>query len=336
VVEHEAKTVKRRATLALAHDVKTWNIHRKREMLRSCISYAKSQHEACRRAVDSWSSLADGFIGSSSTPTTVDRRHVAPVTLNIQSEPKRPPRVDPDEVSATIFDSVHNLSGGTFPHIVAVDHNVLSSVSTSTLDLARTVEGQSPETFLPSCDVAPIPEEEDEEAAFFVFPELMGDAEPHEQNNSTRNFEINNTEAPQKQGLAGDTFIHDFFDFNPTDNTPIQHDPTDCFSPMLGFDDNFTYNQDAEPSLNAICHPRPEDPPSQDDDVVGDLRHFKRGHVKHDASVSEEVLSESMQSLVEGLMSWGGGFDVEEEHFALPPGMAASIVLEGSTTTGGT
>jgi len=74
VVEHEAKTVKRRATLALAHDVKTWNVHRKREMLQSCIAYARSQNEATRRAVDAWSSLRDGFIGTPVNPSVVEKR----------------------------------------------------------------------------------------------------------------------------------------------------------------------------------------------------------------------------------------------------------------------
>ena len=49
VVDHEAKSVKRRAAVALAHDVKCWNVHRKRELLRSTLAYAKSQHEATRR-----------------------------------------------------------------------------------------------------------------------------------------------------------------------------------------------------------------------------------------------------------------------------------------------
>ena len=48
-------------------------------------------------------------------------------------------------------------------------------------------------------------------------------------------------------------------------------------------------------------------------------------------SKGEEILSESMQSLVDGLMSWGGGLDTDEDNMALPEGMAASIVLEEST-----
>ena len=41
----------------------------------------------------------------------------------------------------------------------------------------------------------------------------------------------------------------------------------------------------------------------------------------------EDPLSASMQSLVDGLMSWGGQFAAEED-ITLPSGMAASIVIE--------
>lgn len=45
-----------------------------------------------------------------------------------------------------------------------------------------------------------------------------------------------------------------------------------------------------------------------------------------------EVMTSSMQSLVDGLMNWGG-VDIEED-FALPTGMAASIALEESGVFG--
>jgi hypothetical protein len=40
-----------------------------------------------------------------------------------------------------------------------------------------------------------------------------------------------------------------------------------------------------------------------------------------------------MQSLVDGLMNWGGQYD-DEEDLALPTGMAASIALEESCALG--
>jgi hypothetical protein len=45
--------------------VKSWNIHRKKELLRTCIQTAKSQQEACRKAADAWESIRKGLIYSS-------------------------------------------------------------------------------------------------------------------------------------------------------------------------------------------------------------------------------------------------------------------------------
>jgi hypothetical protein len=58
------------------------------------------------------------------------------------------------------------------------------------------------------------------------------------------------------------------------------------------------------------------------DDVMGKLPIIEENE-------SENILSSSMQSLVDGLMTWGGQFDSEED-LNLPVGMATSIVMEGS------
>ena len=58
----------------------------------------------------------------------------------------------------------------------------------------------------------------------------------------------------------------------------------------------------------------------------GSPPHSASQHSK--AREETEILTASMQSLVDGLMNWGG--QIDEEDFTLPTGMAASIVLEGS------
>ena len=108
VVEHEAKTMKRRATLALAHDVKCWNAHRKTKILEVCLGFAKSQHEATRRAVDAWSCLSDGYVGSNMIiPTTHSLSNVKPYC-------------DKPDTESTIFASIENE--GQQPMVVAVEH----------------------------------------------------------------------------------------------------------------------------------------------------------------------------------------------------------------------
>jgi len=248
VVEHEAKTVKRRATLALAHDVKTWNVNRKRELLQSCISFARSQHEATRRSVDAWSGLRDGFIDTPVNPSIIERR-VVPQTPTSFAAPttRSEPTVEPGEASTIIFES--SSPGGNNdnspPSIVAVDHNVLATAAyeESPTDNPEVVgacnpsqkpESSEPESILPFAEAAPIPEEEQED--LMSFPTRDG------------NFETSEHETA------------------------------------------------------------------------------------HESSFNDEQLSASMQSLVDGLMNWGGGLDAEEDHFALPVGMATSIVLEENNT----
>ena len=65
VIEHEAMAAKRRAVMALAHDVKVWNIHRKRELLPLCRDFVHQQHEASQQSHLAWCQLRDGFIISS-------------------------------------------------------------------------------------------------------------------------------------------------------------------------------------------------------------------------------------------------------------------------------
>jgi len=72
VVEYEANIAKKRSAVSLAHDVKSWNIHRKKELLQTCVQVAKSQQEACRKAADAWESLREGLINSAGSSYATD------------------------------------------------------------------------------------------------------------------------------------------------------------------------------------------------------------------------------------------------------------------------
>ena len=65
VVEYEANLAKKRSAVSFAQDVQSWNIHRKKELLRTCVQAAKSQQEACRKAADALEGIRDGLIDSS-------------------------------------------------------------------------------------------------------------------------------------------------------------------------------------------------------------------------------------------------------------------------------
>ncbi len=270
VVEHEAKTVKRRATLALAHDVKCWNAHRKREILQTALSYAKSQHEATRRAVDAWSCLRDGYVGSTIIPSAQTRRIPKPMVDLVGS----------DDAKATIYANIDEDE--VIQSIVAVDHELLKQRSDSlysTTDEGFNMNG--PDTILPLVVASPIPEEEDDEDDDFG------------------------------QSQAGVLFPFGLDSSHLSANPAAQHVPVESnlFS-SLG------------------CKSPVQSKPVFDSHMFGHSspKSYSEGE-------ENEVLTSSMQSLVNGLMNWGGQYN-DEEDFALPNGMAASIALEESGVLG--
>lgn len=266
VVEHEAKTVKRRATLALAHDVKCWNAHRKREILQTALSYAKSQHEATRRAVDAWSCLRDGYVGSTIIPSTQARRAPPPKPLIDLFEGK--------DAEATIF--ANGEDSEAEPAIVAVDHELLkqrSDSSSSTFD-----EGSGPDMILPLVVASPIPEEDgDVGSSLGNLLDPFGMDSSHASNSITASAQPVGPQLFMSQGS----------------NSPVMESKAGNHSQTFGHTSPKAHSDDAE----------------------------------------NEVLTSSMQSLVNGLMNWGGQYD-DDEDFALPTGMAASIALEESGVLG--
>ncbi|KAL3924097.1 MAG: hypothetical protein SGILL_001252 [Bacillariaceae sp.] len=262
VVEHEAKTVKRRATLALAHDVKCWNMHRKREVLQVALSYAKSQHEATRRAVDAWSCLRDGYVGSNVFPSTQTRR---PTTQS--RKPKIGVSNREPEPQATIFATTE---GSTPQAIVAVEHELLQNPSEPSSEATESNRGEiifaaaEPDTILPLVMADPIPEgDEDIVNSRNLDPFGFGSSTAHSQ-------------------MASVSSVN-----------------------------NLSFSESPVIAARAVSSIHSSSGKEEDDD---------------------EAMTQSMQSLVNGLMTWGGE-DIESD-FNLPAGIAASIALEQSGVFG--
>lgn len=268
VVEHEAKTVKRRATLALAHDVKCWNVHRKREVLKICLAHAKSQHEATRRAVDAWSCFRDGFVGSTVIPSTQTWKPTRKKSVLVNDQP---------EVEATIFGNSDKSKEGHHS-IVAVEHKNLklptesllskSSINIGDIDLSHTYNGPDPVVSL--VVAAPIPEEAEDTSTC-----------------DRESFAIESTHLRPFQVEEADSGTH--------------HQQDYCLAQSIMM---------------------PKSSISREEEMSEESSEKESG----------EALTSSMQSLVDGLMNWGG-IDVED-NFALPKGMAASIALEESAAFG--
>ena len=266
VVEHEAKTVKRRATLALANDVETWNIYRKKEMLRTCIDFARSQHQASRRGVDAWSTLRDGFIGAPMNPSIVERKSTPQPQTNLTvlnppgnqaAIPLKPNILDDSgEVTSTIFDDS--------PTIATVDHNLLSFTGSY---------------------------------ACFTLPPVHEE----ETNVIQSSIEVPKVGMDDSMKSTGDDFHLPF-----AEAAPIRESAID----LISFDNCSADN----PTQQNLFESRSNQDHRQQ---------------QQESSLTDETMGESMQSIVNGIINkWGLGFESDDDHLALPIGMAASILLE--------
>jgi hypothetical protein len=313
VVEHEAKAVKRRATLALAHDVKCWNVHRKREMLKSCVAFAKAQHEATRRAVDAWSSLSDGFIRSTVIPSAAERRIVSVPT------PPRPThhiRTDRDlsdsgeEVTARIYGNGKSATSESHPTIVAIDHKLFapsppqeeSSRPPATgisedEEMAKTATGLCQDLILPFATASPIleGEEDDEDGGLDKGGEegSLADSKLQQQQQQKKHHQQQQQQIQREQDKESSSQFGSSFLEQQQQVSQQQHLESSSYYESTH---SFLDQQDSTTTFEG----------------------------------ENQVLSESMQSLVNGLMTWGGGLDADEDHFALPAGLAASIAMEGA------
>jgi hypothetical protein len=332
VVEHEAKAVKRRATLALAHDVKCWNVHRKREMLQSCIAHARSQLESTRRAVDAWSCLRDGFIGSSVIPsaqtrkaapsaaaaipsfrTTLVRADIIPTQGNSGSAYSHSefesPYLQPTQTPA----AVDTLGDGVFGDLLG-----FSKASSSSGYSSRQRQNIQPEASSSSFGVVQQGSSSEE----------FNSIDPSEAQPREMECEQDDAFATIYQDTAEKPVIvaveHNILAYR---NNP-EHPAVGRSVNIARASDHKSYEEDevlpfAQPVLplvTATAAPVEEFTMPTDGICAADER--KKG-----ASNDDDMLSSSMQSLVDGLMTWGGQFEGED---VLPTGMAASIAFESS------
>ena len=270
VVEHEAKTAKRRSTLALAHDVKCWNVHRKREVLKICLAHAKSQHEATRRAVDAWSCLRDGFVGSAIIPITQSWK---PTKINLVLVNDQP------EVETTIFGN-SDKANKEHNSIVAVEHKNLKLPMESLIPKSQSIGDMN---------LSYLHEKTDPVVPLVIRSPISEEVEDTPNNRDPLSF------------------VHE--------SRLMEHQQIE------------EADYDAHHNLSCDSHL-----PSKT--IVPKLAAKSEKERSDESSVKEndEALTSSMQSLVDGLMNWGG---IEiEDNFALPTGMAASIALEESAAFG--
>ena len=354
VVEHEAKAVKRRATMALAHDVKGWNIHRKREVLKACIAHARSQHEATRRAVDAWSCLRDGFIGSTVIPSAQTRRVPSQAALQASGRNNRqnlwsssdsarssslsskPSNTDLQSSQPASGSSIDILSAENFSDLLGMD---MSAPITSAADNADPNSFVDP--FAPNDHIGVGEDSEQDEVTATIYQDLSsngGDGKPiivAVEHNILSNTPPTQAVSPLAVQMAQDDegsqekesdkyeSMSEAFPFVAEPDLPlVTASPVDDATAAIVSADDLAATTTSSNNDN-------DDPAAA---FTMDSSYLKKNS-SSEAVERSEIMSASMQSLVDGLMTWGGQFDADDV-LALPTGMAASIALEESEALG--
>ena len=345
VIEHEALVAKRRATMALAHDVKCWNVHRKRELLSLCRNLAREQREASRQSLLAWNRLREGFVGTS--PITI---------LDVQGEPEAAntraavPAV-PEVLSFSLESSIDTFGlGSSIERTLPV---TASDTNASHEELPVLGMGPSLEESIPSA--APPPADSMSQLGFSYqsnHTSEVDDGESEGGDDDTNNTESLQTERNATGAATADAVNHHcndtLEDFASDDDANDDASSSDSSSSGSSSSDSSSDGSTASsasasqsiegnypfanPSTSSNIYnsrgfeseEEDGDESSPDEDQVG------RAEIQTQAN---EVMSGSMQSIVDGLMEWGDQYDSADD-ISLPSGMAVSMMLEEAGMVG--
>jgi len=290
VIEHEALAAKRRAAMALAYDVKCWNVHRKRELLHMCRAMASSQRQACRQSAEAWERLRDGLVDSSFV-SIIDEKRTEHTTDGVGSEitQKLPP------FKPVIFSAAERVDERSHPTVNA--------------------------------DV------ESYEAPLLLFSESDGgislsQSSVHNPANLDALISVTAAayETPSAESLVSS--MHD-----PLEAAEDEGHTLALPLPIESVPEESSQTQDDESVLapqNILDSIDSSGPDSGSFGQHSQHAESERGIISGEhARVGNDMMTASMQSLVDGLMNWGGQYDSSQD-LSLPSGMAVTIALEGS------
>lgn len=283
ILDQKASLAKGRSVISLANDIKYWNAHRKRELLKACLNVVKEQKCSAEQNIDAWSQLKGGLLNSHKI---FGSSHASEEELcsnvGIESE-----RIVISELVEDQFDDFDDFSSANIElggSVYEENRNITGNPIESC-----TMEGFAVQKDLMN-DVqldyfTPSPSHNGDLILDASSLLSSADGEERARKQSLPTHEIINDERVNFSGDFEDTrfFTNSFSQHSETSNRDIEVDKSDINS-------------------------------HEEDKKVN------------------EGMTESMQSLVDGLLTWGSNWEAEEElGLALPSrGMAASLALEES------
>ncbi len=330
VVEYEALTAKRQAAVALARDVKCWNVHRKKQLVRTCLEIVRSQKKIAHETKSAWEGLRDGLQESSPISnivhSSVKACEITKPPANVSVEPP----VSQQYGVESFNDSFQGSKEGTMSPIPSMA------------------------PFHHSVDYVRSPQTPDTESSYDKNFDMVSPSTTVEGSGSITYNNASVSQSPECKGNFHDTFEENI----PVEDGNRKLEQEEVRSDIgndlggtnidteLAGDKPCTRNIESEPEItedneseNCPTHVGEPTPPSPYDNVDANSSRLNNqiladeGAVSYSNITSLEVssdngMTDSMQSLVDGLMNWGGQFDEEEDLAPLPQGMAASMLEE--------
>ena len=298
VVDHEAATAKRRSVISLANDVKYWNKHRKRELIKACSKVIQEQKLAVEQNLKAWNLLKEGFLDS--------------------------------------------------PHVLAISKEKLTETTytdNSSQNHGGIGEGQSLEghvkSYVDEDDVSSSMPSEQNDAGDFRPSELLNENGQNDDILATSSFlmpsDLSSASTPlRKESSSG--IQHDYFAPSSSNRNEIDmpkvndyRNAGDVHGSVFNEPDEAVFFEDAL-ECSAISHDSINDN-STSMEAYHDASYDRVSDGDDTTTLADETqddsnqMTDSMQSLVDGLLNWGGGnWDADDDlGLVLPKGMAASI-----------
>lgn len=360
VLEHEAESAKKRSVVSLANDVKYWNSHRKRELLHACTKLVRAQKIASEQNLNAWKELKDGLLESHHiVPSKVivpDKRS----TINNTQADRHPDDQDPCLHDFTLesyqseeqfYQLAHPQHGVTSVESLREEcYNVSMPTQQSQQSEDRFFHLEHPQEDLTRLDslhdesnsdnIPPIQKSQQKEEQFYQLAHPQEHSMKadglHDDGNSVHiSHTVNCGMSPNEEvrGIVSDA-QQDYFTPTPSENDDTlfgdQNHSVSDYADAHDSAENFEYtdkhsatgkgtgttlapNISSEYLVPVLC----------DDDI-----NEASGKNVETNDDNNDGMSDSMQSLVDGLLQWGGNWEDDDMNINLPQGMAASLVME--------